>query len=179
MRRGTGEAAVVVPAVDAVAGSPPAGPLSGPWRPPGGMLISRRSTTTVFNRNGERIRPHKPALAENDSMRINGVTSVRPSCRMVSPLPLTAGRGNTDTCSESSATSLRNRSFRAAIARSRTYGVIRVAVDTRIAPAINISVKAIRIERRIGRGLVAKEMPHRLQRFDVVADHLHDHHHRY
>ncbi len=108
------------------------------------MLISRRSTATVFNRNGERMRPHKPVLAENDSIRINGVTSVRPLCRTVSPPPLSSGRGNVEICSESSATSLRNRSFKAAIARSRTCGVILVASDTRIAPTIKMSVNAIR-----------------------------------
>lgn len=122
------------------------------------MLISRRSNSTVFNRNGERMMPHRPALAENDSIRINGVAL----CRMASPPPLTSGRGKVEICSQSSSTSLRNRSFKAAIARSRTYGVIRVASDTRITPTIKMSVNAIRTDRRRGPILRVKRMSHEL-----------------
>ena len=156
------EPADVEAAVGPVVGSAPEGSPSALRTPPGGMLISRRSNSTVFNRNGERMRPHKPALAENDSIRINGVTSVRPLCRMVSPPPLTSGRGNVEICSQSSSTSLRNRSFKAAIARSRTCGVILVASDTRIAPTIKMSVNAIRTERRRGPVLRVKQMSHEL-----------------
>ena len=35
-----------------------------PRRPPGGMLISRRSSSTVVRRSGERTSPIRPALAE-------------------------------------------------------------------------------------------------------------------
>ena len=56
------------------------------------------------------------------------------------------------------------------MARSRTYGVILVASDTRIAPTIKMSVNAINTEWRIGRVLFAKHLSHGLQRFVVIGD---------
>ena len=61
-------------------------------------------------------------------MRTSGGTLVRSLSRTTSPPPLTSGRGNPDTCSQSSATSLWSRSLKAAVANRATPVAVRLTL---------------------------------------------------
>ena len=112
------------------------------------MLISIRSSSTVLRCKGEPINPNKPAVAEKAPIFMSGGTSVRPLCRRLRPSPLTSGRENTETWSEARSTSLLKRLFSASTASSRTWGVSRVAIESRTTSVMTRRVQATSTPRR-------------------------------